>query len=319
MESNPSLSDYVNLSSKISTFMSIDVVNSTAMKSGEIEQDVIYTFLSYHKLIRELAYNYHGEIISISGDGMMCRFERPDDAVTAMIAIIEGIPAFNKRQNRLSHPFTLRIGLNTGEVMESQSLSAGQLISHTIDVAAKLQQACAPNQGMLSQETVDALRQEAPPLMRLGWDANLKTTAYQYTGKQHVKVAPRSLPNPVKVLVVEDDLTELLKLRKILWARRHDPLPVYTAAQAQLCSTAWKPHVILVSADLSWNAGWDLVKTFRADQAVSKTPIIILSGQSAGEAVERCFGLGANGFLQKPLEEQQIGKRLDAVLREFYL
>jgi hypothetical protein len=29
--------------------------------------------------------------------------------------------------------------------------------------------------------------------------------------------------------------------------------------------------------------------------------------------------LGANGFIKKPLEEQHIVKRVDMVLREFYL
>src|SRR5262249_55844176 len=146
------------------------------------------------------------------------------------------------------------------------------------------------NQALLSQETVDALRGAVPPLIRLGWDAKLKTTAHQYAGTQQVRVAPRTLPSPIKVLIVEDDLTELLKLRKLLWARRHDPLPIYTSAQAQLCAAAWKPHVILVSGDLPWNAGWDLVKALRADQSISRIPIIMMSGQTAGEAVERCFG-----------------------------
>src|SRR5688572_6641138 len=150
MDPNAVLTD---LFSKTSTFVSIDVVDSTTLKSGENEQDIIYTFLSYHKLIRELAYRHHGEITTISGDGMMCRFERPDDAAAAVKTILNELPAFNKRQNRLSHAFSLRLGVNTGHVYESQSLTPGQLISHTIDVAAKLQQGAGLNEARFSQET----------------------------------------------------------------------------------------------------------------------------------------------------------------------
>src|SRR5436190_23528620 len=96
------LSEYADLFSKTSTFVSIDVVDSTALKTGENEQDVIYTFLTYHKLIRELAYTHHGEIISISGDGIMSRFERAEDAASAVQSILNELASFNKRQNRLS-------------------------------------------------------------------------------------------------------------------------------------------------------------------------------------------------------------------------
>ncbi|OGR89561.1 MAG: hypothetical protein A2992_03945 [Elusimicrobia bacterium RIFCSPLOWO2_01_FULL_59_12] len=319
MDPSAGLSGVADLFSKTSTFVSIDVVDSTSLKSGENEQDVIYTFLTYHKMVRELAYTHHGEIATISGDGMMCRFERADDAAAAVQNILRETPSFNKRQNRLSRPFALRLGVNTGQVYESQSMAAGQLISHTIDVAAKLQQSSLPNQARFSQETVNALIQASLPLARLGWDVNLKTTAYQYTGVEDTRVVQRTLPSPVKILLVEDDLSDLMKLRKLLWARRQEPLPAFTPPQAALCTLAWKPHVILASTDLAWDAGWELLKALRSDHQASHIPVIMMSQQTTGETVEKCFGLGANGFLRKPIEEQQVAKRVDMVLREFYL
>ncbi len=319
MDASPTPTGYAELFSKTSTFVSIDVVDSTALKSGESEQDIIYTFLTYHKLIRELAYMHHGELSTISGDGIMCRFERADDAVTAVQDILKSLTGFNKRQNRLSRPFALRLGVNTGQVYESQSQIPGQLISHTIDVAAKLQQASQPNQARISQETVNALKQPLPTLVRLEWNAKLQTTMYQYSGSTETASAPRVLPHPLKVLIVEDDLTDMMKLRKLLWSRRQEPLPAFNSQQAALCTSVWKPHVILVSADLGWNAGWELLKALRADAQVSNTPVIMMSQQTTGEMVEKSFGWGANGFLRKPLEDQQVAKRVDMVLREFYL
>jgi class 3 adenylate cyclase/CheY-like chemotaxis protein len=319
MDPNAAISGYMDLFSKTSTFMSIDVVNSTQIKNGENEQDVIYTFLSYHKLIREVAYTYHGEITTISGDGVMCRFERPDDAAAAAQHILNELPGFNKRQNRLSQPFALRLGVNTGQVLENQSISAGQLISHTIDVAAKLQQTCLPNHVRFSQETVNLLKPDHLPLTRLEWDAALQTTLFQYGGSAEDRRAPRALPNPIRTLIIDDVLPELLKVKKILWTRHHQSMTAYTINQAALCMLAWKPHVVLLSADLAWDTGWELLKSLRADQTFSRIPVIVMSGKSTGETVERSIGLGANGFLKKPVEDQQMLKRVDMVLREFYL
>src|SRR5581483_8473949 len=110
MESGAHLSDLLNLSSKTSTFFSVDVVGSTQLKNGQNEQDIIYTFLAYHKLVSDLAYLHHGEVANITGDGMMCRFQRPDDAVRLAMDLLAKLPEFNKKQNHLTKPLLLRLG-----------------------------------------------------------------------------------------------------------------------------------------------------------------------------------------------------------------
>ena len=145
MESGAHLSDLLNMSSRTSTFVSIDVVGSTSLKMGQNEQDIIYTFLAYHKLVSDLSYLHHGEVSNITGDGLMCRFQRPEDAARLAIDLLVKLPEFNKKQNHLTQPLTLRVGVHTGEVFENDSMTSGQLISKTLDIAAKLQQSADAN------------------------------------------------------------------------------------------------------------------------------------------------------------------------------
>ena len=50
MSSDQTLSDLLKLSARTSTFVSIDVLGSTALKAGEVEQDIVYhVALTYHK------------------------------------------------------------------------------------------------------------------------------------------------------------------------------------------------------------------------------------------------------------------------------
>lgn len=319
MDPNAGLSDYLNLQSKTSTFLSIDVMGSTSLKAGEAEQDVIYTFLAYHRLVKQVAYDQHGEVMNISGDGIMCRFEFADDTAAAVQQILAELPAFNKRQNRLAHPFQLRLGVHTGEVYQNTALASGQIISHTVDVAAKLQQSAPPNLAHFSQDTISRLKQVQLPMTRIGWNAELNTNVYQYGGNRESAVRKRTPPDPIKILMVEDELDEVLKLKKILRARRHDPFAAYNLNQAALGAQTWGPHVIMISADLPWDTGWEFLQGLRSDASASNLPVLIMSRQATGQAVEKCFGLGANGFLTKPLEEFQVVKRLDMVVREFYL
>src|SRR5438105_1329627 len=180
MDSSAHLSDLLNLSSRTSTFVSIDVVGSTAIKTGQNEQDIIYTFLAYHKLVADLAYTHHGEVATISGDGIMCRFQRPEDAAALAHEVLSQLSDFNKKQNHLTQPMALRLGVHTGEVYESQSMGSGQIISKTLDTAAKLQQAAAPNHAQLSEATVSLLGDKGKTLRRLGWNAALGTNVFDY-------------------------------------------------------------------------------------------------------------------------------------------
>ena len=320
MDSNAHLSDLLNMSSRTSTFISVDVVGSTQLKMGQNEQDIIYTFLAYHKLVSDLAYAHHGEVTNITGDGMMCRFQRPQDATRLAIDLLAQLPVFNKKQNHLTQPFPLRIGVNTGVVFESDSLTSGQLISKTLDIAAKLQQGAEANHARFSEATVSLIGEQAKSLQRVGWNAALGTNVYDYAaGGPSGSSKTRKLPEPARVLVIEPDLTEISKLKKILFGSRFDAFTVFNQNQASLVIGAWSPHLILLSLDLPWQTGWEFLARLRAEAAMSHIPIVALSHQTTGEIIQKSFTIGANGFLRKPMDEQQILKRVEMVLREFYL
>jgi len=320
MESGAHLSDLLNLSSRTSTFVSVDVMGSTQIKTGQNEQDIIYTFLAYHKLVSDLAYTHHGEVTNITGDGMMCRFQRADDAAGLAENLLSQLPSFNKKQNHLTKPLVLRVGVHTGEVFESESLTSGQIISKTLDITAKLQQGAEADHAQFSEATVSLLGDKAKGYRRVGWSAALGTNVYDYApGGQSRSRDVRKLPEPAHVLIIEPELTEIARLKKVLFGNRFDTFTVFNQNQAALAMSGWTPHLILLSLDLSWQTGWELLTSLRADAKMSHIPIVATSYQTTGEIIQKSFKIGANGFLRKPLDEQQILKRFEMVLREFYL
>lgn len=320
MPPQQALSDYLNLSAKTSTFVSIDVVGSTQVKTGQNEQDIIYTFLAYHKIVSDLAYARHGEVIHITGDGMMCRFQRAEDAVGLVQDLLAQLPSFNKKQNHLTRPLLLRAGVHTGEVYESQSLTSGQMISKTLDITAKLQQGAEPNHAHFSEATLSLLGEKPKTFRRLGWNAALGTNVYDYSeGGDSGAVQGNKLPEPARVLAIEPELSEIAKLKKTLFGSRYDSFTVFNQNQAALAIGSWPPHIILLSLDLPWQTGWEFLTSLRADPHMSHVPIVAMSRQTTGDTVQKSFKIGANGFLRKPLDEQQILKRVEMVLREFYL
>ncbi len=320
MESNANLSELLNLSARVLTFVSIDVAGSTQIKNGQNEQDIIYTFLAYHKLVSGLAYNHHGEVATISGDGIMCRFQKPDDAVQMAEVLLSQISEFNKKQNHLTKPLMLRLGIHTGEVLQSENMTSGEIISKTLDITAKLQQGAVPNTASISEATIAQLPEKGKQYQRKGWNAVLGIHVFEYAMQGATGVtALRKMPEPARILLVEPELDEINRLKKTLFGSRFEVFTVFTQNQATLAVTAWAPHLIISSLDLDWKTGWEFLSTLRTDARMSETPVIAMSSQTSGETIQKALKIGANGFLRKPLDQQQIQKRVEIVMREFYL
>lgn len=318
MEASQSLSDILSLSARTSTFLSVDVVGSTTLKDGEPEQDILYTFLAYHKLVTDQAYANHGEVIHITGDGLMCRFQKAADAMAAAQSILTMLAEFNTKHNRLRGTFALRLGLHTGQVLENEQLEGGRLISKTIDIAAKLQQAAGADRAYASEATVAEIPQGETHFRRIGWEAHLQLNIYELIGHSVGQDTRRKLPDKANLLLVDQELEGQAIVRKALFGKPFEVFAAYGQGQASLLMKAWEPSLVVLSVDLPWDGGWDLLRQARGNALLSATPIICSSQHTSGDVVQRCFRLGANGFLRKPFDPPQVVKRLELVMREFY-
>jgi two-component system response regulator len=119
------------------------------------------------------------------------------------------------------------------------------------------------------------------------------------------------MPNRI-VLVVEDDPNdEHLTLRAIRQHVHCSVIVAHSAAEALGFLTRTgpfdnrsgpNPTAIFLDNALPGFGGADLVAEIRKQPSLRTIPIIILSGSSDCNVVEKCHRAGANSFLEKPLE-----------------
>ena len=96
-------------------------------------------------------------IFSTAGDGIICRFENAQEAVDTAIEILENLQAFNRTRNRLSMPFILRTGIETGEVIGGKDLSVDQIFSSVVDIAAHIQKNSPPGELTISERVYNQI------------------------------------------------------------------------------------------------------------------------------------------------------------------
>lgn len=142
---------------KSRTFLSIDVVGSTALKQ---DQDLFlahYSFKSYVDFISRIVESWRGIVHSTAGDGVMNCFECADDAAAAAIQILEELDFFNRTTNRLPGEFKLRLGLHSGSVIIGKQQVINEMFSQTLDITAKLQAQASPNSILISEAAYESL------------------------------------------------------------------------------------------------------------------------------------------------------------------
>jgi class 3 adenylate cyclase len=124
--------------------MVVDVAGSTAMKVGADPLVAEWTFREYQEFVAQLCAPFGGTVHATAGDGTILGFASPVQARLAATALLQRLDEFNASQNRLDHPFTVRIGLHYG-------LAQGELrdiqFTRVIDVAAHIE-AKAPLMGV---------------------------------------------------------------------------------------------------------------------------------------------------------------------------
>jgi PleD family two-component response regulator len=112
-----------------------------------------------------------------------------------------------------------------------------------------------------------------------------------------------------KVLAVDSDPASLAELAQALAQHRLDVEPCTDPAAFFEAMQRANPDLVMVTAELPWLTGLDLVRALRADAKHRRVPAIILSG--SGEPKDRiaAFAAGADDFVQVPYVADELVAR----------
>lgn len=117
-----------------------------------------------------------------------------------------------------------------------------------------------------------------------------------------------------KILVIEDDEDINRLLCRILKKEGYDVIPAYSGTEAKLRLEQEIPNLILLDLMLPGMKGEELT-TFIRNEKKSSVPIIILSAKTALENKVELITLGADDYITKPFEPEEVLVRVMAALR----
>lgn len=110
------------------------------------------------------------------------------------------------------------------------------------------------------------------------------------------------------IMVVDDD-EQLLNSMMDFLREEYPKFDLYAAAdgfQAGRVISEHKPKVIILDIDLPGENGYTVCKAIRADETLGVPIIIAVSGLSEDEVRDKAVEAGADTFVKKPLEFDEI-------------
>ncbi len=118
---------------------------------------------------------------------------------------------------------------------------------------------------------------------------------------------------PVRVLVVEDDQEIAQVLQRSLRMEGYDVKLTADGAQALDDTQAFLPDLIVLDLGLPGMDGIEVARQLRRDE--DDTPILILTARDALDSRVEGLDVGADDYLVKPFERQELLARMRALLR----
>ncbi len=120
------------------------------------------------------------------------------------------------------------------------------------------------------------------------------------------------------LLLVDDDPEILTLLQAKL---KDEPFEIFTATEGESALNTvrtQKPDLVVLDVNLPGLSGLEICRSMKADKSTQGIPIIMLSARS--EEIDRVLGLefGADDYVTKPFNTQELILRINNVLKRVY-
>ncbi|STX37046.1 ATP-binding protein [Legionella feeleii] len=118
-------------------------------------------------------------------------------------------------------------------------------------------------------------------------------------------------------IVIADDNRDIRHYITSLLENNFDVIAVENGKLALDAVHQYKPHVILSDIMMPLIDGYQLTKLLKEDPSTTHIPIILITAKAGNEAVVSSLGVGADDYLSKPFEPEELIARTTAACNHY--
>ena len=107
-----------------------------------------------------------------------------------------------------------------------------------------------------------------------------------------------------RILVVEDNETNMYLIRFILGKSGHQVIEAITGEEGVELALKEKPDLVIMDIQLPGIDGLETTKRIRETEAIGQTPIVALTSYALTGDREKSLKAGCTGYLEKPINPE---------------
>lgn len=120
-----------------------------------------------------------------------------------------------------------------------------------------------------------------------------------------------------KILIIEDNEFVSRMYENILLLERYEVRVANFGIRGLEIARDWKPDLILLDIIMPQTNGIRILQSLKSDSQTQDIPVVMLTVIGEEEVIDRCFKLGASGYLIKPsLNPDQVIAQIKTYLKE---
>lgn len=119
---------------------------------------------------------------------------------------------------------------------------------------------------------------------------------------------------PATLLVIEDDETMRKSLRRLFEGEGYRVVTAVDGTQLTTVLDDSPIDLIILDVGLPWINGFELAQLMKEHEQLRQIPLVFISGRTSEEDVKRGFDVGADDYIKKPFDIEQIKKAIRTLL-----
>jgi DNA-binding response OmpR family regulator len=118
-----------------------------------------------------------------------------------------------------------------------------------------------------------------------------------------------------KILIADDSRFQLTLLDRELKAKGFELMAAEDGLQASRLALRAQPDAIVLDLQMPGGSGLEVLKRLKRSAKTKSIPVIMLTANQEPETRERAISLGASEFLQKPVNLDELARKLSDLVK----
>jgi len=109
-----------------------------------------------------------------------------------------------------------------------------------------------------------------------------------------------------KILFIEDEPDQIMMFKMRLEANGYKVITAMDGEEGLKKVFEEKPDIVLLDVIMPKVDGYEVCRRMKTSDVTSHIPILIISASGVGNAEERCLAAGADDYIRKPCESEDL-------------